>query len=192
MHIYRSGVRSHGLMVSGRDCWRADGAAAWPPGACRSWSVLAGRPPGSLSRTVVRWSGGQHPDAAVPGQALADQVAQVQRRGAALEPGVVACRLPSRLIPRPAWRSTAGQRPVPVGLADMSRPLAVESETGRNRGRSGSGVVRKASTLVARRVVRNSRRVRGVATGFQTAARSALRKWFVTGRLGRAVPPVHV
>jgi hypothetical protein len=37
----------------------------------------------------VRDTGGQHPGAIVPGQALADQVAQVQSGGAALEPGMV-------------------------------------------------------------------------------------------------------
>src|SRR6266702_3028394 len=38
---------------------------------------------------LAAWSGGQRPGAVVAGQALADQVAQVQRGGAALEPGVV-------------------------------------------------------------------------------------------------------
>src|SRR6266849_7055507 len=38
---------------------------------------------------LAAWSGGQRPGAVTAGQALADQVAQVQRGGAALEPGVV-------------------------------------------------------------------------------------------------------
>src|SRR6266849_2720924 len=38
---------------------------------------------------LAAWSGGQRPGAVAAGQALADQVAQVERGGAALEPGVV-------------------------------------------------------------------------------------------------------
>ena len=47
------------------------------------------------------WSGGQHPGAAAPGQAPPDQGAQVQRGGAALEPGVVLGR-PAVAEPEPA------------------------------------------------------------------------------------------
>src|SRR6266550_1047990 len=38
---------------------------------------------------LAAWSGGQRPGAVAAGQALAEQVAQVERGGAALEPGVV-------------------------------------------------------------------------------------------------------
>src|SRR5712671_8024786 len=38
---------------------------------------------------LAAWSGGQRPGAVAAGQALAEQVPQVQRGGAALEPGVV-------------------------------------------------------------------------------------------------------
>src|SRR6266566_7747126 len=38
---------------------------------------------------LAAWSGGQRPGAVAAGQALADQAAQVQRGGAALEPGVI-------------------------------------------------------------------------------------------------------
>src|SRR5208282_5283412 len=41
------------------------------------------------SRALAAWSGGRRPGAIAAGQALAEQVAQVQRGGAALEPGVV-------------------------------------------------------------------------------------------------------
>src|SRR5207245_11525083 len=48
---------------------------------------------GSAVRTTpggpAAWSGGQHPGAVAAGQALPEQVAAVQRGGAALEPGVV-------------------------------------------------------------------------------------------------------
>ena len=72
---------------------------AWPAGrvaACRSRARgprAGGRP---VSRAGCRrgqglaaWSGGQDPGAVAAGQAAAEQVAQVQRGGAALEPGVV-------------------------------------------------------------------------------------------------------
>src|SRR6266705_2428622 len=52
--------------------------------SCRTgfgWPAGPGLPP---------WSGGQHPGAVPAGQALSDQVAQVQGGGEALEPGVVA------------------------------------------------------------------------------------------------------
>src|SRR5208283_1335900 len=52
-------------------------AAGCPAGLARSRTGMAGR------------SGGQHPGAALAGQALADQVTQVEGGGAALEPGVV-------------------------------------------------------------------------------------------------------
>src|SRR5512135_156420 len=58
--------------------------AAWAAGG---WPVLVRRRPARARAGC--WSGGQHPGAAVPGQALADQIAQVQGGGAALEPGVV-------------------------------------------------------------------------------------------------------
>src|SRR5260370_20616874 len=38
---------------------------------------------------LAGWSGGRRPGAVAAGQALADQVAQVQRGGAPLEPGVI-------------------------------------------------------------------------------------------------------
>src|SRR5260370_41904017 len=61
------GVLAGHLLAAGLS-WRADGR----PGPC----------PGCRS-------GGQDPGAVAEGQALADQVAQVQRGGAALEPGMV-------------------------------------------------------------------------------------------------------
>ena len=52
-----------------------------PGGACLAGLAVVPGPAG--------WSGGQDPGAAVAGQAASGQVLQVQRRGAALEPGVV-------------------------------------------------------------------------------------------------------
>src|ERR1019366_458199 len=53
--------------------------------ACR----LAGRSGLAFPAWLAVWSGGQHPDSVVAGQAPAGQVPQVQGGGAALEPGVV-------------------------------------------------------------------------------------------------------
>ena len=52
-----------------------------PGGACLAGLAVVPGPAG--------WSGGQDPGAVVAGQAASGQVLQVQRRGAALEPGVV-------------------------------------------------------------------------------------------------------
>src|SRR6266487_410397 len=71
---------------------------AWP--ARCQWPCAIRRPgalPGGLAGPAVlacrsgpaAWSGGQHPGGALAGQAPAGEVAQVQRGGAALEPGMI-------------------------------------------------------------------------------------------------------
>src|SRR5689334_1077298 len=64
------------------------GDAGWRSRGCLTAGALAWVPfPGRPA--APGWSGGQCPGAVPPGQALADQVAQVQCSGSVLEPGVV-------------------------------------------------------------------------------------------------------
>src|SRR5260370_38949135 len=75
------------MQGSGRGRPEGSGGGYWPG----TWPWRPARPDG-LARGpgyMAGWSGGQHPGAALTGQALAGQVAKVQHGGAALEPGVV-------------------------------------------------------------------------------------------------------
>src|SRR5260221_9203468 len=65
----------------------AAGRIAVKDGLAHAWRVVWGVPAGPAC--PGGWSGDQHPGAVAAGQALAEQIAQVQRSGAPLEPGMV-------------------------------------------------------------------------------------------------------
>src|SRR5258707_1757894 len=99
-------------MVAGLGrCLALAGPAAW--GTRPSWCPPAWPWAGAV---LAAWSGGQHPGAVPASQALADEVAQVECGGAALEPGVVLGRpAVAEFEPASAPGGDLGDGPFDVG-----------------------------------------------------------------------------
>ena len=98
------------------------------------WPAFAGLVAG---QGRAGWSGGQNPAAVAAGQALAEEVTQVQRGGAAFEPGVVAGYAAiAELEPASAPGGDLGDGPLDAGPV---RAVVLAQPRPRRRGRRGAG-----------------------------------------------------